>query len=48
VAAAAVEPGQQPRGEIVATGKFVDAVRARFPWARGALVVRVEQTSTQL
>jgi hypothetical protein len=45
-------PGQgceiRGAGEIVATGKFVDAVRARFPWARGALVVRVEQASTQL
>lgn len=35
-------------GEMLASGKFVDAVRARFPWARGALVVRVERTSTQL
>ena len=45
-------PGQgceiRGSGEVVASGKFVDAVRARFPWARGALVVRVEQTSTQL
>jgi hypothetical protein len=35
-------------GEMVASGKFVDAVRVKFPWARGALVVRVERTSTQL
>ncbi len=45
-------PGQgceiRGTGEVVASGKFVDAVRARFPWARGALVVRVENTSTQL
>jgi len=34
--------------EIVATGEVVDAVRVKFPWARGALVVRVEATSTQL
>jgi hypothetical protein len=45
-------PGQgceiRGSGEVVASGKFVDAVRTRFPWARGALVVRVEETSTQL
>lgn len=45
-------PGQgceiRGTGEIVASGKFVDAVRAKFPWARGALVVRVEETKTQL
>jgi predicted pyridoxine 5'-phosphate oxidase superfamily flavin-nucleotide-binding protein len=34
--------------EIVAAGEVVDAVRVKFPWARGALVVRVEATSTQL
>jgi hypothetical protein len=33
---------------IVTAGKIADAVRVKFPWARGALVVRVEQTSTQL
>jgi hypothetical protein len=45
-------PGQgceiRGTGEVVASGKFVDAVRARFPWARGALVVRVEQATAQL
>lgn len=45
-------PGQRcliaGTAEIVAAGKVVDAVRVKFPWARGALVVRVEQTSTQL
>ncbi|TAK87426.1 MAG: hypothetical protein EPO20_04405 [Betaproteobacteria bacterium] len=45
-------PGQgceiRGSGEIVASGKFVDAVRVKFPWARGALVVRVEETKTQL
>jgi hypothetical protein len=45
-------PGQgceiRGTGEVVASGKFVDAVRTRFPWARGAIVVRVENTSTQL
>ena len=34
--------------EIVAAGEAVDAVRVKFPWARGALVVRVEQWQTQL
>jgi hypothetical protein len=34
--------------EIVAAGKALDAVRVKFPWARGALVVRVEDTKTQL
>jgi len=45
-------PGQgcsiRGSGEIVASGKYVDAVRGKFPWARGALVVRVEETRTQL
>ncbi len=35
-------------GEIIAAGEVVDAVRVKFPWARGALVVRVEDTRTQL
>lgn len=34
--------------EIIATGEVVDAVRVKFPWARGALVVRVEEWRTQL
>lgn len=34
--------------EIVAAGKAVEAVRVKFPWARGALVVRVEEIRTQL
>lgn len=34
--------------EIVAAGAAVDAVRAKFPWARGALVVRVAEVRTQL
>lgn len=45
-------PGQgctiRGSGEIVVAGKYVDAVRTKFPWARGALVVRVEETRTQL
>ena len=36
------------RGEIVASGEYVDLVRTRFPWARGALVVQVESVRTQL
>lgn len=35
-------------GEIVAAGEHVDLVREKFPWARGALVVRVGSVSTQL
>jgi len=35
-------------GEAVSSGKYVDAVRTKFPWARGAIVVRVEKTATQL
>lgn len=34
--------------EIITAGEVVDAVRVKFPWARGALVVRVEETTTQL
>lgn len=35
-------------GEVVVEGEYVDLVREKFPWARGALVVRVESVSTQL
>ena len=35
-------------GEVLAAGEHVDRVRTKFPWARGALVVRVESVSTQL
>lgn len=35
-------------GEIVTAGEYVDLVREKFPWARGALVMRVAATSTQL
>jgi hypothetical protein len=35
-------------GEIVLAGKYVDIVRTRFPWARGALVVKIEDVRTQL
>jgi len=36
------------RGEFQVSGPAADAVRARYPWARGALVVRVEGATTQL
>jgi len=35
-------------GEIVGSGEVVDAVKAKFPWARGALVIHVEQVEAQL
>ena len=35
-------------GEVIVAGDAVDLVREKFPWARGALVVRVESVSTQL
>lgn len=35
-------------GEVQLTGSAADAVRARFPWARAALVVHVQHVSTQL
>jgi hypothetical protein len=36
------------RGEILGSGDIVDAVKAKFPWARGALVIHVEDVKTQL
>ena len=36
------------RGEFEASGPRAEAVRARYPWARGALVVRVEDAIAQL
>lgn len=35
-------------GEIVTAGEYLDLVREKFPWARGALVMRIAATSTQL
>ena len=35
-------------GEILVSGEIVDAVKAKFPWARGAMVVHVEDVKTQL
>ncbi len=34
--------------EIVASGEAFDAVKAKFPWARGALVIKVREVTTQL
>jgi hypothetical protein len=35
-------------GEILNSGDIVDAVKAKFPWARGAMVIHVENVKTQL
>ncbi len=34
--------------EIVSAGEHAEAVKAKFPWARGALVIHVEQVKAQL
>ena len=34
--------------EIVASGEIADAVKAKFSWARGAMVIRVEEVTAQL
>ncbi len=34
--------------EIVSSGATFEAVKAKFPWARGALVIKVEEATTQL
>ena len=34
--------------EVVLTGPRADAAKSKFPWARGALVVKVERASTQI
>ena len=34
--------------EILSSGEAFDAVKAKFPWARGALVIRVLEAATQL
>ncbi|MBI3374481.1 MAG: pyridoxamine 5'-phosphate oxidase family protein [Betaproteobacteria bacterium] len=34
--------------EIVDSGEIADAVKAKFPWARGALVIHVEEVTAQL
>jgi hypothetical protein len=35
-------------GEIVSSGEVFDAVKAKFPWARAALVIKVQEATTQL
>ena len=35
-------------GEILRSGDIVEAVKAKFPWARGAMVIHVEDVKTQL
>ena len=34
--------------EIVDSGYVADAVKSKFPWARGALVIQVEEVTAQL
>ena len=34
--------------EILTSGDTVDAVKAKFPWARGAMIVHVEEVQAQL
>ena len=34
--------------EIVDSGEIADAVKSKFPWARGALVIHVEKVTAQL
>jgi hypothetical protein len=45
-------PGQgcvlSGRGEIVASGPLAEKVKAKFPWARGTLLVHVDEVQTQL
>jgi hypothetical protein len=35
-------------GEILSSGDIVDAVKEKFPWARGAMVIHIEDVKTQL
>jgi hypothetical protein len=35
------------RGEIVTSGPIAETVKAKFPWARGALLIHVEEALTQ-
>lgn len=45
-------PGQgciiEGEGEIQAQGPFAEKVKAKFPWARGALVIKVKKAAPQL
>lgn len=35
-------------GEILGSGDIAGQVKAKFPWARGALVIHVQEVQTQL
>jgi hypothetical protein len=35
------------RGEIVTSGPIAEIVKTKFPWARGALLIHVEEAATQ-
>jgi hypothetical protein len=35
-------------GEIQTSGKFADEAKEKFPWARGVLVVKIQEVSEQL
>ncbi len=35
-------------GEVVGSGALFDEAKAKFPWARGALVIHVEKVTAQL
>ena len=45
-------PGQgyliEGSGEVQGSGALFDEVKAKFPWARGALVIQVEKVTAQL
>jgi predicted pyridoxine 5'-phosphate oxidase superfamily flavin-nucleotide-binding protein len=34
--------------EVVSSGEIADAVKAKFPWARGAMVIHVDEVTAQL
>jgi len=36
------------RAEIIASGKYAELTRSKFPWARGALVIKVEKVDQLL
>ncbi len=35
-------------GQIQTSGKYVEAAKAKFPWARGVLVVKIQEIREQL
>lgn len=36
------------KGEVQTSGEYADLAKSKFPWARGALVIKMEKISTQL